>query len=516
MADSGDRNGPSANNKPDRPRRPEEENPFIAFCRYADEHFASLLQSFIGLPSTISPPTSRNWLYFQGRDPARMFHHQRLQAPEVKADNQDTQCNGQWNKSETCSCGRDDSKRTPHRSQDGSQGAAGHPTVPFDHWLLTGRRYFEHEFPSSIFESPLDSLWPFEPFHLFPLLRRSSSPFSIDLLTSSNSPGWPIQYLLFSPYSPLHLERQQNIGQKPHENLLSSLFSSLVPSHNTHESETPHWREAFEDLLRIENGKDMLNGDARAVIRKETPKDWISGIIDRGSLGNRWSHVRKGPNDYFNYRYNRSYDGSTSNNMEISHPEPINESDDREHDMREDKWLTELDLYEKFLNRVNEPSDEGTVPFVSPLMGMIIEDLLRQRKKLLEQQSRWEREMKNEAHYSQFKDCQKDLDQPEKMTHPESETETNMPVSMPQAQSSPYVISTMTTTERKTLPDGSVQTTITRKRRFSDENEETSETVHIENANQTVAEGEQTSQNRKQEPLEVANRQKRGGWFWKG
>ncbi|PGH11915.1 hypothetical protein AJ79_04607 [Helicocarpus griseus UAMH5409] len=516
MADSNDRDRCPAVNHTNRPRQHEEENPFIAFRRYADEQFSSLLQSFIGLPSAFSSPSPRDWLYFQGEeDPARRFHHRR-QAPEAGINNEVPQSNSQLHKSEKCTCGRDDSVKYSRHDRDGAEDREERYHDPFNHWWPERRRHSEHGFPSSIFESPLEHLWPFEPFGLFSHLSRFS-PFSFDSLTSSNSPGWPVPYLLFSPYSPLHLERQQNMRKKSHDSSFSSLFSSLVTFQDDQEPDAPRWREAFEDLMRIENGKDMLSGDSGTVIRKEHPKDWISGMINRGSLGDHWSLIHKGPNDYFTYKNSWSSDGAQTRKGENTQPGFVGEYDDREHDMQEDKWLTELDLYEKFLNHVNEPSDEES-ELVSPLMGMIIEDRLRRRERLLDQRRRWEQALENEDRDAETTgELEKVPGQPGQITPEQSDMETTTTALTQFSQPSPYVTSSMTTTERRTLPDGSIQTTIKRKKRFSDGNEESNETVHVENANQSTPKSEPTNQSGPGtlERADDRDSQKKGGWFWK-
>ncbi|OJD17366.1 hypothetical protein AJ78_02551 [Emergomyces pasteurianus Ep9510] len=506
MADSTDHNCSHTTNHSKWPhQRPDEENPFVSFRRYADEQLSSLLQSFIGLPSALSPPSSRGWLYFQGDDPATKFRHQSRHTLETGDSNQES--NGPQYSSEKCTCGRDDARQYSHTGGHIPERDTRRFHEPFDRWWLESRPHFEHHFPSSIFDSPLENLWPFDPAHFFSHIPRSSSPF--DFLTSSASlPGWPVPYLLFSPYSPLHLERQQNIRQKPHERPLSSLFSAFVPSHDAPESDTPRWREAFEDLLRVENGQDMLNSDLGAVVRKEHPKAWISGMISRGSLGPHWTHVQQGPNDYFNYRYSQSAHGNGAGKPGTSQKGTANEYDDREHYMQEDKWLTELDLYEKFLNQVNEPSNQDNVPFVSPLMGMIMEDRLRRRKRLLQHQQRqWEQTAENKALNNQE-------DGSEGGTNNTALMQTSHPSPPP-----PYVTSTITTTERRTLPDGSMQTTITQKKRFSDGKEECNETVQVEASNQALT-GSKGTQAQSLEQTKQTNdhgspAQKKRGWFWK-
>lgn len=76
------------------------------------------------------------------------------------------------------------------------------------------------------------------------------------------------------------------------------------------------------------------------------------------------------------------------------------------------------------------------------------------------------------------------------------------------------ILSTMTTTERTVAPDGSVTTKIMLKKRFADGREESSETVHTQRgevARETWREGQESAAQKGERNVE-----KKKGWFWSG
>ena len=82
----------------------------------------------------------------------------------------------------------------------------------------------------------------------------------------------------------------------------------------------------------------------------------------------------------------------------------------------------------------------------------------------------------------------------------------------------PSVISTLTTTERRTLPDGSVHTKMMLKKRFADGREESTETTHTTKENQTTPQQKSIKDDgsTKTEPAPKIEKyeQKKKGWFW--
>jgi hypothetical protein len=81
----------------------------------------------------------------------------------------------------------------------------------------------------------------------------------------------------------------------------------------------------------------------------------------------------------------------------------------------------------------------------------------------------------------------------------------------------PSILSTMTTTERTVAPDGSVTTKVVLKKRFADGREESSETVHTQRG-QGVDEWVERRRNGSGEELRGQEQEKkkegRSGWFW--
>ncbi|PGH27112.1 hypothetical protein AJ80_01068 [Polytolypa hystricis UAMH7299] len=514
MADSGGRDDASKQSQRSHPQDRDEENPFIAFRRYADEQFSSLLHSVIGLPSMYSTPLARDWPAFDDEDSSRtVFRRQRI------SDND----RGLWPDN-------DDQEDKDQRT-DGYERNCRRSQREFDDWWIENRRHSPPIFPSSMFDSPLEHLWPFEPTPLFHDFSRLHSPFAFDFMSALNSPGWPIRYILFSPYSPLHLERQQRLCAKANENVFSSLFSTMTPSSEHDYTKEPRWREAFEDLLRIENGKPMLEAGSDATKKGIAAKDWISGMINRGSLGDHWKHVHKengNKGDYFTYTNDRGRPGIKNTN----HTAQISEA---ESTSNEDHSFTELDLYDAFLNRVNEPGkDDSDERSMSPLLSMIFEEQKRQRQELQEQRRRW-KQLVSAARDEGFDEVDShlgELSESTVMSPPgQLDTEDSLTTKVnavtsatPTESRNPAssIISTITNTERRVLPDGSTQTRVVRTKRFADGTEERTETVHKANENQLVLgkAGATTGDGDLEqavEPQDKANKgaNQAGGWFWK-
>ncbi|KAF1928215.1 uncharacterized protein M421DRAFT_101080 [Didymella exigua CBS 183.55] len=109
--------------------------------------------------------------------------------------------------------------------------------------------------------------------------------------------------------------------------------------------------------------------------------------------------------------------------------------------------------------------------------------------------------------------------------HPNTETEldayerlltTQANPSPLSSESKPTVLSTLTTTERMTATDGTITTKVVLKKRFADGSEQSSETIHTqrgEDAHQT--EGPWRAMQSTQSALDQNRKpQKKSGWFW--
>ena len=216
-------------------------------------------------------------------------------------------------------------------------------------------------------------------------------------------PSVPIEYLLYSPYSPVRLEQQPRLcvhGAK--------------------------WREAFQDLLAVQSGQDLPPKGPQRI--SESGLDWASGMIDLAMC--KRGQASEGSS---------SAPGKTSDTEQdlgllsllIRARLPENHADDNENadnDVCEsrDAEITESDLYDRIFAS-QHPSSNNIVRAAS-----------------------------------------------RSLSHEGSPSDKENKI--------PRILSTLTTTERTTLRDGSLHTKVVLKKRFSDGCEESTETVHHQNA----------------------------------
>lgn len=468
---SDDRDRASASQKPQAPRDDHDENCFIALRRYADEQISSLLHAVTGLPSSAFAPSSRDWLVFHDEELNNALGHWRRHSD----DDSDGQ-RGNYNGSK-----KGNSSRWPQQ------------------------RHASHAFPSSVFDSVFDGPFGFGPAAFFRDFSHFHSPFMFDFLAPSTSTAWPIPYLLFSPYSPLHLERiHHGRRHRASDHSLVGWFGPLVSSSSSSErteAREPRWREAFEDLLRLENGKQMLD-DTVVTKKEESGKDWLSGMINRGSLGEGWTHVRSSNGDAGDYFKLTS----------------IRKGEEEQGGPEEDRGgFTELDLYDQFLHQVNgDVEDEEGEPLpASPLMGVILEERRRNRHELEELQKHWReihqardafrRERETQKGESETRVIPDHAPRPIEQSGAVVDVEAKTTVAAPSSEDlASRLVSTVTKTERRTLQDGTVRSRTTVSKRFADGREENyeNEEVNDNNHNQPSSTG-------------GADDKSKGGWFWK-
>lgn len=414
------------------------ENPFIAFRRYADEQISSMLQAVMGLPSSSVPPFSDKWLSFQ--------------TPDTNDRNVDGESHY-----------RPDDHRPSrrwgfHRDEDF-----------FDRW------HNHRNFSDRGFHSLFDG---------FPM-NLGSFLFPESILSDGDSQTWPLAYLIFSPYSPLYLERSQGNGR--HEGALSSLFPSRKPTEV--EPNEPRWRDAFEDLLRVTNGQEMLDQSTEPERHRQSADKWLKGLVQRGSLGNNWRVL--GPEhsgDGIALERFQQYDHDTRGQ------EPPRELEDPRQEKRKTNEVeTELDLYDRFLDDIANAHERYSRAFAdSPLMRLLDEERRRHV-----QQDR----IKSEDANLQSKDWLEYTSDGNKsllasQTTPKDDSSENT-----------RVVSTMTRSVRRTLADGSISTKTVKTKRFADGREESDETIEVTPPPVIENNTEQTqgSDNEKQS---------HGGWFW--
>ncbi|KAF7738570.1 Uncharacterized protein PECH_008558 [Penicillium ucsense] len=257
--DSEDKNrddnpNPSNTSRDPPPETETETNPFVAFRRFADEQVSAVLQSITGLPSTFSPPQTDRWTIFTDDETYESTKYRHRDSDSASASKTDEQ-------SHASSSGADTTTSSVMGSDD------SRPSVP--EWRVD---------PFDL--SPYDSSFP---RLLLSALGLPSFPFLDSMEEWDNQ--WPLNFILYSSYSPTHLEQQARSGA----NTGAGVFSSrTLTDRNPNE---PQWREAFEDLIRLENGIPMLDRNRIIDGRAENSDEWLLGMLHRGSMGPRFSRL---------------------------------------------------------------------------------------------------------------------------------------------------------------------------------------------------------------------------------
>ncbi|KAL4923755.1 uncharacterized protein BDV17DRAFT_276331 [Aspergillus undulatus] len=451
----------------------DDENPFVALRRFADEQFSSMLQAVVGLPSSFGPPRSERWTIF---DEESYRDHQRRQRENYTENNGD----GETNNADA-------------PSTSGSQNSTNNDITP------TSKSQWPSESTSDInlfFDSFFDRCWLSDSMSSRLFYPYRNPPFST--MTSSQSPIWPVNYLMFSPYSPLHLERHARYRSRRDQGVFSSLMSSMsFSSEADHDPDEPRWREAFEDLLRLENGKAMLDRDSGSLAKRESGYEWLQGLVKRGSLGTGWKFSAGSdaqPSSITLDNSRREDRSLTDTEQEQS----VTPTSDEAHA----KPLTEQDMYDRFLADIDAREREFASDFHnSPLLRFLLEERRRNRNGLFPSERDFNDETETwlELVSGGSKKSVPDTQSTETPLEP-APAALESPVTTDKASAENYVVSTQTSTSRVTLPDGSIQTKIVKTKRFADGRVETDSSTDVSHPPQREGGSESDG---------------KSGWFWR-
>ncbi|KAL6237570.1 hypothetical protein BDW75DRAFT_203678 [Aspergillus navahoensis] len=469
----------------------DDENPFVAFRRFADEQISSMLQSVTGLPSCATSPRSEHWSIFADDQAYRNLVRQRQRQGQEYNDDGD-KVDG-----DVPSGSRINNPPTPNDKS---------PVRPSRSRWYDSDSWFDIDM---FFNSFFDRFWLddhamtrlFSPYH-HPMFSS---------MTSADSPAWPVNYLMFSPYSPLHLERQARYRSHREQGVFSSLMSSMSLSSEAEcDPNEPRWREAFEDLLRLENGEPMLDRESRAVAKPESAKEWLAGLVRRGSLGKHWKFTAASQGQPWTSitldRLDRFERPKNETLPSVSAPEKTDFYSTTEES--NNKPATELDLYDRFLADIDAREREFFGTFHSPLLQFLLEDRRRGRFGVFPSEADYKDDTEN---WLDLLSGGNKHSVPEAKPEPESAevplppapatATTEAPAEKPPVQN--YVVSNSVNTERIRLPDGSIQTKTVRTKRYADGREETNTSTEIVNPRQ----GDQGS--------DQQSAQTKSGWFWR-
>ncbi|PSK36721.1 hypothetical protein B9Z65_1904 [Elsinoe australis] len=239
------------------------------------------------------------------------------------------------------------------------------------------------------------------------------------------------------------------------------------------------WRAAFEDLMGASLGAEMRAREAWTGQRDEqglyeawaqTSRDWMLGLMCRGVVPPLLPGLYRLPDQRV---MDRVWKGLVRGDEEVSYAPARGDfwdlvrevgwfdGDEREEQMRmiEKKAPeTEMDAYERFLGKANGRD-----------MGNERREEFREQKQVVQQD-------------------------------------------VPKSR----ILSTLSTTEKTTLPDGTVTTKVVLKKRFSDGREESTETVSTTHSQGHVSESSRI--NEEKPAIDDAKREggqgQKKGWFW--
>ena len=316
-----------------------------------------------------------------------------------------------------------------------------------------------------------------------------------------------MRYIFKSPYSPLHLEKQnhfQEHGQK--------------------------WRRAFEDLIAIQTGNEMEKHDQPQ--SKQRSAYWVGSMLNRGVFGvigapdsDQDPLGTAGGLEEHDWMDTTSAEETCLGIMRllraqerVEQQRELEKQQEEEEECRRVARLLRAQFQHEQLNKFegNEDDDDDDD-----------DDDDEYDNDADEEESLNEQEVCTELDLLErvlgLKGCLFDRDLVQSMAsqafNSESASEeTSTPKTRNAENGKPSIISTLTTTERITLPDGSVHTKMVLKKRFADGREESSETTHTTKdqppplQQKLIGKSEASKTDKKDEADKSA--QKKKGWFW--
>ena len=403
------------------PQRPTDDsvNPFISFRRFADEQMSSLLHSLLGLPSA-SERSSTNSSKRFGLDDDIWLQQARVRHRYLARESEEAEKT------------MDLFRKAMQEEKRGADEAAEVPRCPCQ------------PTDSEISECK-DAVVPYDPMPS--LAQRVLLP--ADLLGRDwfDFPLWSPAYLTSSPYSPLRLERIKPFC-----------------------SQGDKWRHAFEDLIAFETGTSMPEEGSRPKHQREWC--WMSSMMERGCLANGWkksdlSIENENDSSIFKGFYFPAY------------PEEEHDSSmiraSGEHTAEDETCQQDTDDMASLTSTLRR----GILGDGWKGLNQLFQDEVDSSSSY--QESRPEKtELAELDLYEKFLDGQENPQPPTESSSSSSSSSSfnSVQPSLSPHADKPSLVSTLTTTERSTLPDGSTHTKVVLKKRFSDGREESSETVH--------------------------------------
>ncbi|KAL2054352.1 hypothetical protein ABVK25_005493 [Lepraria finkii] len=428
-------------------------NPFIAFRRFADEQMSTLFNSVFGLhaPSSSSSPDRATKDYQAWLQEARESRDRIDRETEEMGKIMDV-CERAHNEQQEQGSPWDAYMKSmkEQQEQDSAQDDTQRPTHDDEEPLRCPYRPVQREVPVERYGHST-GFSEDNAYDLFPLSTGLSISFPCDAFSILG----------------------EQFNSSPITYLLYGPYSPIrLEQHQMFKDQDVHWREAFEDLLTMQSGQDV---GAECTNRPDLSKaEWIREMIalaarqrererkveKRQETERRTSTaIRRKPGFLDRFADSRQ----PENDADPDEDEDDDNFDEDDNEEDDDEEASELDLYERFL-------DPKTAASMTP--------------RLAQSASR------------SFA----------RLQHDSAPAVTN--------GNRPSILSTLTTTERVMLPDGTVNTKVVLKKKFSDGREENSETLHTQNPVPQAQSRVLDKGNKKHANKNEANEKKSKGWFW--
>ncbi|EXJ91996.1 hypothetical protein A1O3_00546 [Capronia epimyces CBS 606.96] len=308
-----------------------------------------------------------------------------------------------------------------------------------------------------------------------------------------------IPWLLLSPYSPIYLcnpsqsrlfkiQIQDSEGE-PFQISRPRFFERWYTDIDEKLARQIRWADAFEDLISLQQTGKMVDRDSPdrdSPTRQVPSSDWIHGLIHRGSLGPTWGLNQEGvvvkrfsdmkPTDTRSFGKSQCRWRTGGGRV---HEKGADEAPTSKEQSTPGLTETSKDIFDDFV----DSAAERLGPF--PLFGSILSaadsiiSAVDQTAKDLEAMSKG-------AQAESQADPESLAELPANTSYYSTSSSSsysyeNSFTSTREEQITPSesLVSTLTTTVTRTLPDGSVETKRVLKRRFANGTEETDESVEV-------------------------------------
>lgn len=321
-----------------------------------------------------------------------------------------------------------------------------------------------------------------------------------------SEPKVPLEYLLHSQYSPINLEKQKPFSERG-----------------------TAWRAAFEDLLDLENGYGLSDNGGSRSNSAESPHQWIRSMLNLG-FGKHERLMEQAREQYLENLARRfPCPGQEVRQNPDGQEQPVaaNETD-------EDASLNEIakaaiSLLFGGTFATPRPSAKRVTPVTDYNDGDDDDEEAEEEEDDDDEDGDEGYGVGNNDDGEDEDEEETELDLYRRLLCPGEETRpaeyatkcrvlarlAKASIAHSEAHSSkPSILSTLTTTEKSTLPDGTTHTKVVLKKRFSDGREESTETVHTQNPVPEKLKQPPAETDRKLETSRTQKQKEKKGWFW--